>query len=185
MTGADFVDGLEQFEGCIPHLYLDSRGNVTTAVGLMLPNTTAALTLPWHDPGGAPTSPEAIAEQMRKVRGAALGHLAAWYRQFTVMRLDECSCRERCARDVDAILPQLSKMFVGFELLPLPARRALVDMAYNIGVAKLARFTNLRAAIAHGDWVTAAGECHRIGISERRNAWTAEQFRAAGGVGVT
>lgn len=35
---------------------------------------------------------------------------------------------------------------------------ALVDMAFNLGRARLSRFNNMRKAIANGDWVKAGDE---------------------------
>jgi hypothetical protein len=40
-------------------------------------------------------------------------------------------------------------------------------------------FSSLVEAAQKRDWSTAAGQCHRIGIPERRNTRTAELFRQA------
>ena len=51
---------------------------------------------------------------------------------------------------------EAAKPFVA--TLPAPARRALINMAYNLGAPRLLDFTRMWAALARGDWEAAASE---------------------------
>ena len=86
----------------------------------------------------------------------------------------------RVERDV---LPGLRRLFAGFDRYPLPARRALVDMAFDVGLAALATFRNLIAACAQGDFTRAANHCHRRTSRETRNAATRLLFLEAANLG--
>jgi GH24 family phage-related lysozyme (muramidase) len=46
-----------------------------------------------------------------------------------------------------------------FEDLPVNAKKALLDMAYNMGITKLMKFHDMFEAIQQKDWETAAKEC--------------------------
>src|SRR6185369_8603303 len=104
-------------------------------------------------------------------------------------------------------LPQLRRYFKGFDSFPLPAREALIDMAYNMGVGSdehtvkakkkgeedkvvkargLASYKNLVRAVRAGDWQTASLHCWRKPSNaahpehaEARNAWTKKRFEEA------
>jgi len=136
----DYVAALEQFEGLTTWMYLDTRGLCTTGIGHMLSSPTAALALPWRDPGGELTSAEQVAAQWRQVHAAPVGHAAPFYRQYTVMRLSEDDARADAARVVELeALVGLRTLIPGFDDLPEPARLALVDLAYNLGVGRSSR----------------------------------------------
>lgn len=57
----------------------------------------------------------------------------------------------RVSRDLNAALPQ-------FRLYPEIVRRALLNMAYNLGISGLLKFKNMIAALDAGDYQTAATE---------------------------
>jgi len=80
------------------------------------------------------------------------------------------------------VLPGLRRLCPDFDRCPLPARRALVDMAFDLGLAALSRFRNLITACATGDFATAANHCHRRGSRETRNAATRLLFLEAANV---
>ena len=77
------------------------------------------------------------------------------------------------------LLPALRRLFPRFEHYPLPAQRALVEMANNLGVGGLRRFFNLIAACNRGDFAAAADHCHRRTVGVARNTATRALFRKA------
>src|SRR5579863_2584618 len=70
---------LEWFEGSIPWMYLDTRGNVTVGVGLLVPDAAAAQKLPFVFEGRAATAAETATEYAR-VHGMPMGRPAPFYR---------------------------------------------------------------------------------------------------------
>ncbi len=109
------------------------------------------------------------------------GRVASYYRQFCKARIPQAAIRGVFERKVDEIERQLSRPW-GYEYLPEAAQIALVDIAYNIGVAGLGKFKKLRAAVLANDWALAAAESKRRerpapnGIAPSRNASTRELF---------
>jgi GH24 family phage-related lysozyme (muramidase) len=161
------------FEGIVRHLYLDSVGKVTCGVGFMLPDEAACGRMVW-----TPNAQEAIADfrRLREEHGPYEKFAAAHYRPMVRAHLSEGFMREEFARRSAAFVKQLGSTFVAS--IPIPGQIALLDMAYNLGVAGVAKFHNLHTAIAAKDWAAAARECHRGGVSELRNQATAAQWLA-------
>jgi GH24 family phage-related lysozyme (muramidase) len=79
----------------------------------------------------------------------------------------------------EEFVPGLRQIFHGFDGYPNPAKQALVDMVYNLGVTGLKKFKKLIAAAEKGDWQEAANESHRASCREARNNWTRERFKKA------
>ena len=78
---------------------------------------------------------------------------------------------------LDALDKGLAAGIPGFEALPDPLKMALLDMAFNLGLKGLLDgYPRMLAAVQAGDGATAAAECHRNGIGDERNTWTAAQF---------
>lgn len=71
------------------------------------------------------------------------------------------------------------------EHLPDTAKRALLDMAYNLGLRGLRGIRGLRkfqtpiGHVGRREWEKAADACARKGIPDGRNEWTKACFRAA------
>ena len=69
----------------------------------------------------------------------------------------------------------------GYDALPDSAKMALLDMAYNLGPNGLLKgYPKMLQAVETGNWAEAAAQCARGGIGAARNAWTSQQFLAAG-----
>ena len=185
MNSADYVPDLEAHEGRIPWLYCDSRGFVTTGVGNLVKDADACALLPLYDlsaPLRTEPPPEASEAAKRSAFCLILGayddtKAAMYYRTLSSLRLTNDA--------IDALLeqrlmgeffPGLLKLCPGIEGFPLPARRALVDMVFNLGVGGLGKFPHLLAACNSADWATAAAQCHRSSCRETRNLWTSSMF---------
>lgn len=63
--------------------------------------------------------------------------------------------------------------------LEMETKQALLDMAYNLGVGGLGKFSQLKEAVNRQDWATAAECCNRRTSRAERNDWTREMFLAA------
>lgn len=159
------------FEGIIPHLYLDTRGNPTCGVGFLVVNEFELRKLPW-----SPDSQAATADY-QLVRAAPFGRPAPYYARFCKARLPEPAMRQI----FDVKIAELRKQLFGWHLERCPERVqiALLDMTYNLGVAGLNKFAKLRRAVDFRDWPTAAAECRRNGVQQARNMATTELFLRA------
>ena len=160
------------FEGSIPHMYLDTVGKVTVGIGFMLPDVAAAQRLPF-------SPADQIAADFQKVSAAPKGRVASFYKQFTRCTLPEDGLRAEFDRRVQVFALQLVNGYQ-LESYPLVVQVALLDMAYNLGAgALLSKWPSLKAACAKRDWATAAKQCRRNGIGDKRNLATAALFTAA------
>lgn len=177
---AETLATLKQFEGCVPWMYRDTAGKVTTGVGLMLVDAQAAAALPFHT-AAAPASPEAIRAEFARVTALPSGRAASFYRDANSPVLPEAEIDARLADVLTTFEARLREGLPTYDALPDCVKMALLDMAYNLGPAGLLDgYPRLMQAVRSGAWAQAAEECLRHGIAPARNAWTAKQFLAAG-----
>lgn len=175
-TKADFVLN----EGSYSYMYLDTRGYVTVGVGKMLPDVATAQKLAFVvRTTKVAASAEEIKSDFEAVKKQPKAHLASWYQKHTKLDLPDAEIDKLLKVEVAKFEQQLKKNFKDYDKYPAPARRALLDMAYNLGIDGLLKFKKLKAAAEKGDWKTAAAECHRNGPSDDRNDWTKARFLEA------
>lgn len=177
MTGDPQLDFTSRYEGVVPHCYLDSEGNVTAGIGFKLASEADVKPLPW-----TPSTPSALAD-WRLVKSAEGGHTAGFYRSMTVARLSEADMRSIFATRMAAFRARLQHDGWRLERHPLCVQIALLDMAYNLGVAGLTKFHLLRMALDERAYQVAADECHRQRVQPSRNADTRMLMLSALSVG--
>jgi GH24 family phage-related lysozyme (muramidase) len=171
---------LELWEGKISHMYLDSKGLVTVGIGKMLPNVAAAQALGFvNRENQMPASAVEIKTDFDEVFKQAKGKIAATYKKYTKLDLPDAEIDKLLKSVVDGFEADLNSKFAGYKIYPVSAKRALLDMIYNLGLAGLLEYKKLKAAAELGDWGKAADECHRNGPSDKRNEWTRKLFLQA------
>lgn len=172
---------LREHEGVIPHMYLDTLGYVTAAVGHLLPTAPAAAALPFRRSDGAPATPEEIEKEFEVVKALEPARLPSYYEARTKLRLASDAIAAVLDQDVAAMSKALVSLLPGFAQFPETAQEALLDMAFQLGPAGLVdKFPHLIAAVKARDWSGCAVHCHRAGIQEWRNTATADLFRRSG-----
>lgn len=160
------------FEGVIPHLYLDTRGNVTCGVGFLVRTRSDVARFEWRpDTATAESDFDAVSK-------AAKGYVASHYEAMCRASLTESTMRAHFDTHVMSVRLDSGMAMWTLDALPDAAQLALVDMAFNLGVAGLAKFKKLHAAVMARDWLTAAAESSRRGVQASRNTATAEAFRS-------
>ena len=171
MDISDYFGDLEAHEGCCLWLYCDSRGYATTGIGNLVPDADACAAMPWMGNDDPRVAYATVLHAFDAARPAA------YYRPLSDLRLSLDYVTGLVAQRLQTeFLPGILQLCPGFDAFPLPARRALVDMAYNLGVHGLSKFPTMLAACNAGDWATAAAQCHRSTCREQRNDWTAQMF---------
>jgi len=177
VTLPEFQAHLSTSEGCIPFLYLDTRGFVTCAIGHRVPSLAACHSLSWQNPDGTQAVQNTVTLSWLQVCALPKGLVASAYETACVVRLPASAIAALFASDTQEKDRQLREAFPDFDRYPSDAQFALRDMAFNLGVNGLImKFPHLRQAVLQQDWSTAAGECRRAGISEERNDWTRRMF---------
>lgn len=185
----DSAKQVADFEGAIPYLYLDSAvpPNATAAIGLMLSSLEASQALPWYvnDFSRAATQLE-VARDWARVKAMRGGMMAAQYRSPDGLSLTDADMLSMLRSELGGIDAQLATMYTSYPKWPDPAKFAILDMAYNLGLRELRDgYPVFDRAANEEDWLTCSGQCHRNGPSFARNQWTAEQFSAAYSMKVT
>jgi GH24 family phage-related lysozyme (muramidase) len=175
---------LRRWEGNLNFLYLDSKGLVTTGIGNLVRNEATAQRMPFVDTRtGRPATADQISQAYDVVQSLPAKRHADSYAPATHLRLPQEFVNQLMrSRLENEFLPGLRRELPHFDDYPPAAQRALIDMAYSMGLGKLGTFHKLRDACEAGDWMTAAAECHRMGARAERNEWTRDLFLLAGGV---
>ncbi|MEQ9331662.1 hypothetical protein [Thalassobaculum sp.] len=181
ITPLDYLPLAEENEGNIPWMYLDTRGNVTVGIGHLLASAADAAELPFVDrKSGVVVAETQIRADFNVVQDAQrwVGKPARAFRKMTKLDLPYDATVELFSKDFDRILRRTRAVFraVGgsFDGYREPAQLAVLDMAFNLGPDGLYReFKTFRnKGLEFRDYITAAMESHRRGISEERNART-------------
>lgn len=168
----DYYAGLKQWEGVCEWMYLDVVGLVTTGIGNLLKTPDAACELPWLLPDGSPAEEADIRRGWADVKGSKPGKRASAYKLVCGLRLAEEDVQALVEQRLEnEFLPGLRKLVPGFEDYPEPARECLVDLAYNLGLRGLGKFTTFLAAVRSRSYLAAARSCSVKTSRPERNAW--------------
>lgn len=148
-------------EGCVPWMYLDILGLVTTGVGCLIDAPHEACKLPWRRPDGSPASASEIAGEWANVKAnralARQGHKAA--AKFTRLRLDDegvAELLEHRAADFEAFY---RKTWPAWDSFPADAQLAIHSMGWAMGPGFPRKFPTFTKAVLAGDWAGAAAQC--------------------------
>jgi GH24 family phage-related lysozyme (muramidase) len=168
-------------EGRVNHMYLDTKGLVTVGVGTMLPDVKAAQALHFlvRSTKAAASAAE-IETEFKAVLAQPAGQLAANY--TTLLDMPEDQIDSLLDTEITTREAGLRMQFKGYDGYPASARRALIDMVFNLGMGSASKntgllaFKTMKTAIETGDWKKAAASCHRNGPSRSRNDWTRDRF---------
>lgn len=170
-----FVDFSAKFEGVVPHMYLDIRGLVTTAIGNLVDPVDYAIVLPFMLPNGNFALPEEIRAEWLAVKAkqewATMGGHA--FARITSLRLTDDGIKTLVYRKLDEMAHKLSRRFPEFEAWPSDSQLGLLSMAWAAGPAFAAPL--FEAACKEQDFATAAGQCrfndtHNPGLRPRNDA---------------
>ena len=179
---SDLKTSLKTHEGCVSYMYLDTEGHVTVGVGHMIACCGDAQQLKFVlRQSGTGAAAAQIADDFNRVTQQQKAQLFTHYKQFTLLDMPADAIDALLDTDIAEKEAGVRQRFRGYDTYPPEAKTALLDMAFNLGVAGLSsKFPRLKAAAEAGDWNTCAAQCERKGIQASRNLWTKEQFQKAG-----
>jgi hypothetical protein len=131
---------LKRWEGVVGHMYLDTHQPplVTIGAGNMLPNVSAAQSLPFvNTRTGRPATKDEIAYAFQKVTAMPGAPPASHYRLSPSIEITEEKLEELALKRLRTeFIPKIKKLFRAFDDFPMPAREAIIDIAYNAAVGR-------------------------------------------------
>jgi GH24 family phage-related lysozyme (muramidase) len=169
------------YEGCIEHMYLDTKGLLTVGIGNYLPTVAAAQALRFinRTTRNRGTAAE-IKEDYESVKKRKVGLRARSYREFTKLDLPDVAVNELFAGRIEEFKRRLNAFYPSFADYPATAQLAMLDMAFNLGTSGLRnKWPKLNDAIDRQDWAAAAANCTRPDANGVRNARTIALFQKA------
>jgi GH24 family phage-related lysozyme (muramidase) len=105
---------IKEGEGCIRHMYLDTVGKVTVAVGQMMPTAGEAEKLSFiRRSNGTPATAAEIRADYESVAKQTSGQIAFSYKQFTQLDMPEQAIDALLDRRIDEFEAGLRRDFPG------------------------------------------------------------------------
>ena len=179
----EVIAKLIEFEGSINHMYLDSKGLVTVGVGSLLRTAKDAEPLAFvvRDTGKRAT-PDQIRAEWETLSAQEQDNFAAGhFRAYTKLDLPNKAIEDQLLEHLDIFQEGLSRNIDAFDSYPVEARKAILDMAFNLGVAGVVnKFPSFIQAFRDRDWPRCHAECNRRGIADARNDYVKGLFRQLG-----
>lgn len=189
----EILDFIKKYEDTKYHMYLDTLGNVTVGTGRMLPNKDAARRLPFYiyekTPDERYSTRSETGEAYDRVKKRRFGQSIGASR-FDPNRETDLFKINLKKEDADKILKEdiirsvdeLREKFDNFDSYPKSARKALVDMQFNLGDTKFREeyydptikdyrkgWPNLMDAVKNKRWTDAATQSRRKNVGADRN----------------
>lgn len=178
---------LEQQEGRVAHMYLDTRGYVTVGVGHMISDENKAVAIPFihRDTGQAATADDIRKEyNALKKRPYGRRYSANTFQPYTSLELTNGTIDQLTRKHIQSFTNELQTIYgtAAFNAMPDKVKLALYDMIFNLGMPKLKNeYPNFNRHINNSDWAAAARESRRGGISDERNLYVRNLLNQAAG----
>lgn len=170
-------------ESFSPTMYLDRRGFVTVGIGNKLNSIDDATKLPFivdDDRNDLSAWKRAVQADYRRVSVMPPALPAHTYATPASPRLSRASAEGLCRQRVTCeFLPGLRALSLDVDAFPTPAVRALVAMAYCLGLGGLAEFRMMLSRCRRLDFRGAALQCDMKGARAETNAKHERWFNSA------
>jgi len=184
---------IEEYEGRIPHLYLDTVGKVTVGIGHMVPNKVAMSTVTMYRKGAnnllvLATATERHAEyDAIKKQSFGRSYGAALFKKHTTLIMKDVDIDVQRDKHIQSFYKEITGYYTTangfskeFDSMPVEVQKALFDMVFNLGFTKLKnQYVKFNGFIKLEKWDDAAKQSNRIGISPARNKYVFGLLKSA------
>lgn len=172
---------LEDYEGSVEHMYLDSKGLVTVGVGHLLATLQEAQKLPFTTQARVKATAVEIQADYDAVKKQPANRLAIFYKRFTKLKLNKIEIDKLTNKHIDSFYRELKQLYSGYDAFPSEAKLALMDLIFNLGATNLrTKWPNLNKAVKASDWANAALNSNRKPpVSAARNTYVKDLFNKA------
>lgn len=182
---------IEEHEGRVNQLYLDSVGKVTVAIGHLVPNRHAVaeieLCIAKNGVAVQAATLKEKQDEYDRIAGIGKGYKASWYQKQTTLVMRDSEIDSLLAHHIDVFYKELIRTYStargyskSVDQYPKRAQLALFDMMFNLGATGLTRtFVQFDKCIRAGDWKNAAEASARTQVSSARNAYVRQLLQTA------
>lgn len=181
------AEKLEQYEGRLDHLYLDSKGKVTVGIGHMVPSSVAMASVTMYRKEEKATKVATFDQKKKEyetINKQSKGYRASWYKTHTTLFMKPADIEAQRDVHLNSFYTELTNIYKkgngyadNFDDFHEDAQVALFDMIFNLGATKLNNtFPNFNKAIKDQDWEKAAKESNRPDVNKARNDFVKELF---------
>lgn len=174
---------LATYEGCVEHMYLDTKGYATIGIGHLLANLTDAQALPFvNKKDSKAATKDSIKLEYEAIKKKPKGLLAISYKKDTKLKLKQADIDKLTNKHIANFENELKKIFGAdeFEAYPGEVRLALFDMIFNLGMTNLkGKFPTFIKYIKENNWSMAATESSRSDVSKTRNTYVKDLLEQA------
>jgi len=181
MALATLLSKMEQYEGKISHMYLDSNGWVTVGIGHLLKDLASAQELNFRTSNNVLASQEEIKADYEAVKKQPKNRVASFYKKHVTLTLSDEDIDALTNQHIENFEKELKIIFSDFTTYPNDVKLALFDIIFNVGMTNLnKKWPNFKKAIKAKDWSSAAKASNRKSpISAERNAYVKELLENA------
>ena len=168
---------LEQYEGRVEHMYLDTRGFVTVGVGHMMSSAEEAKKVAFiNAASSAQASKKEIEDEFALIKSKPFGaaYPARRFKSSTKLKLTDSTINELTNKHITSFEGELKQIYgaTEFNTHPENVKLALFDMIFNLGMPRLKTgYPKFNKYIKVKDYKNAALESNRKGISAQRNQY--------------
>ena len=172
---------LGEYEGAIPHMYLDSKGLVTVGVGHLIINLQSAQKLPFVTQKAIKATSKEIQADYDLVKKQSGNMLASYYKRFTKLKLSPIEIDKLTNKHIDTFYKEIKKIYSDFDSFPSEAKLALLDLIFNVGMTDLKnKWPSLNKEVKAKEWGKAALNSNRKApVSDARNKHVKDLFDEA------
>lgn len=127
------------FEGLVPHIYLDTKGKITTGVGALVDDETTFKAVDWLVDNKRPaTDAEKQAaynhfQDLKRQEKFGQKYGAGYYKDESILQVSEAFALQRMNEHLQNDLKKLREGIDRFDSLPYPLKEVLLDIRYNTG----------------------------------------------------
>ena len=172
------------FEGLVPHIYLDTKGKITTGVGALVDDETTFKAVDWLVDNKRPaTDAEKQAaynhfQDLKRQEKFGQKYGAGYYKDESILQVSEAFALQRMNEHLQNDLKKLREGIDRFDSLPYPRKEVLLDIRYNTGAVSQTRWPNLRNGIREKNLTKIYHNVNRLKIQKKRNQWGKERIKA-------
>ena len=172
------------FEGYVPHIYLDINGKITTGIGALVDNEATFMNIDWLVNNERPaTAAEKKAAynsflDLKKLKEYGNQYGADYYENKSNLRVPEEYANKRAYTHLQNDLRRLREGIVGFDDLHYPTKEVLLDLRYTSGAITETRWPKLREGIREKNLTKIYNNVNRKDVQPSRNQWAKDRIKS-------